>query len=453
MSYYNDPNPNPNTNQTKYDYIIVGAGPCGLTLATYLSKYHKKCLIIDREETIGGCHRVRRVNGLFTEHGPRIYTGSSYAFQNLLKTELKTSFNDIFVKSKYMNYINNKYVKNMSLQEILAFIKEYFFFLLGFRSKKTMKEFTQSFSPQTIEFIDHVCKTTDGAGIDRYTLTQFLQIINQHALYNIYQPRLPNDLGLFPIWEKILLQRGVDIVLNTKVETILKTGNEIIVNGTYTATNIIFAIPPENLSQIFPEINSFAQHTKYLTYLPFTFHWNQVFPSQRPKIKLSEWGIIDIHLSNSTKFSHPDSKTVISVCIMNLDTPSKRTGKTANQSSLEEISQEILKHLLNFPPPTHIIPSPEIYRENERWVTRDRAFMTTPYGFINSKIENNIYTCGFHTGKSKYHFTSIEGAVQNAIYLVNDLLNKDIKISQSISLNIIIKFLILIIVFYKILKQ
>ena len=56
-----------------YDYLIVGAGPCGLALAWYLSKLNKKILIVEKENTIGGCHRVRRVNGLFTEHGPRIY--------------------------------------------------------------------------------------------------------------------------------------------------------------------------------------------------------------------------------------------------------------------------------------------------------------------------------------------------------------------------------------------
>ena len=56
-----------------YDYIIVGAGPTGLTLALYLAKLNKKIIVIEKENTIGGIHRVKRENGLFTEHGPRIY--------------------------------------------------------------------------------------------------------------------------------------------------------------------------------------------------------------------------------------------------------------------------------------------------------------------------------------------------------------------------------------------
>ena len=33
--------------ETKYDYTIIGGGPCGLTIAYILSKYNKKILIID----------------------------------------------------------------------------------------------------------------------------------------------------------------------------------------------------------------------------------------------------------------------------------------------------------------------------------------------------------------------------------------------------------------------
>jgi len=51
----------------KYDYIIVGAGPTGLTLAYLLSKYRKTVAIIEKDNIIGGCHSVKRVNGLFTD--------------------------------------------------------------------------------------------------------------------------------------------------------------------------------------------------------------------------------------------------------------------------------------------------------------------------------------------------------------------------------------------------
>ena len=50
----------------KYDYCIIGAGPSGLTLANLLSSIGKNCVIIDENNDIGGCHRVTRIDGLFT---------------------------------------------------------------------------------------------------------------------------------------------------------------------------------------------------------------------------------------------------------------------------------------------------------------------------------------------------------------------------------------------------
>ena len=84
----------------KYDYVIVGAGPTGLTLAYYLGKLNKKCLLIDKNESIGGCHRVIRVNGLMTEHSPRIYSDSYVNFIELLK-KMDVNFYDLFTKYNF----------------------------------------------------------------------------------------------------------------------------------------------------------------------------------------------------------------------------------------------------------------------------------------------------------------------------------------------------------------
>src|SRR5579872_5260924 len=81
--------------QIQYDYAIVGAGPTGLTLAYYLGKAGKNVVLIDREQSIGGCHRVRRVDGLFTEHGPRITIGNYFCLKHLL-TDFGVSWNDLY---------------------------------------------------------------------------------------------------------------------------------------------------------------------------------------------------------------------------------------------------------------------------------------------------------------------------------------------------------------------
>ena len=80
-----------------YDYIIVGAGPTGLALALYLAKLNKKIIVIEKENTIGGIHRVKGENGLFTEHGPRIYLNNFVNFMQILNI-LGTSFQQLFTK-------------------------------------------------------------------------------------------------------------------------------------------------------------------------------------------------------------------------------------------------------------------------------------------------------------------------------------------------------------------
>ena len=87
-----------------YDLIIVGAGPAGLALAQCLRNTYKKILIIEKESVIGGCHRVLRVpiNGeeIFTEHSPRVYSGTYKTFDMLLK-DMNTSFDALFTQYKF----------------------------------------------------------------------------------------------------------------------------------------------------------------------------------------------------------------------------------------------------------------------------------------------------------------------------------------------------------------
>ena len=73
----------------KYDYVIVGAGPTGITIAYLLGKTGKTCALLDQNDSIGGCHRVKRVNGMFTEHSPRVYL-SSYVNTKTLLQQMNT---------------------------------------------------------------------------------------------------------------------------------------------------------------------------------------------------------------------------------------------------------------------------------------------------------------------------------------------------------------------------
>jgi uncharacterized protein with NAD-binding domain and iron-sulfur cluster len=83
-----------------YDYVIVGGGPTGMTLAWILSNQKKSVLLIEKDEVLGGCHKVLRVNGYFTEHGPRVYSDSFVMFNEIL-LEMGFTYTDLFNPYKF----------------------------------------------------------------------------------------------------------------------------------------------------------------------------------------------------------------------------------------------------------------------------------------------------------------------------------------------------------------
>ena len=85
-----------------YDYVIVGGGPSGLTLALYLSEIGKKCVLVDRHDNLGGCHRVIREGDeeMFTEHGPRVYSDTYSNVMTILE-KIGTSWSDTFTKYNF----------------------------------------------------------------------------------------------------------------------------------------------------------------------------------------------------------------------------------------------------------------------------------------------------------------------------------------------------------------
>ena len=249
----------------KYEYIIVGGGPTGMTLAWLLEDKNKKILLIEKEDELGGCHRVKRVDGYFSEHGPRVYSNGYLTFIHLLK-EMGLDFNHFFTLYKdNMSSINEKNIGKFTNKEkkslSLAFLK--LIFNNDYGKHVSLKEFaeTNNFSVDSLDYLERFCRLTDRAKMENYTLFQFLQILNQHFFYNIYQPTLPNDKGLIKSWEEKLIETGnIDILKGTTVVKLNENNNLVesitISNKEDTkivyGNKIILAVPPKPLQPIPP---------------------------------------------------------------------------------------------------------------------------------------------------------------------------------------------------------
>lgn len=479
----------------KYDYCIIGAGPSGLTVANLLSSIGKKCVIVDENNDIGGCHRVTRIDGLFTEHGPRIYSNSYINFINFLKT-MNINFYDLF--SPYLftiSNIGNYTIKNFTYNEIKSIILHYLIFILKKKhgSNFSMKYFmdTNLFSDKTKDYIDRLCRLTDGASSEKYSLNKFFQLINQQFMHTLYQPNKPTDIGLFKLWKDKLLQNNVEFKLNSSVLNLIGKIDNVeeieildkITNNKYViqSEKYIMCIPPKPLLKIllqnniyhnsFGNINIFRDwvtKSTYNNYIPISFHWDNYpnlilnktwgFPS-------SEWGIAFIVLSNYMNFSDNRSKIVISTCVTKTDSISSYINKTANQCDEYELKQEVFRQLQisfpNIPNPSYIIINPNVKKINNKWIEPDTAYIDTfDNNFLSSVgITKNLFQVGTQNGNCKYSFTSLETAVTNAIVFSNYIEPETIKIIKKIDiieLNDIIRIFLLffiVIIYIKIIKK
>ena len=73
----------------------------------------------------------------------------------------------------------------------------------------SMKHFmeTNLFTSNTKDYIDRLCLLTDGASSEKYSLNKFFQLVNQQFFHTIYQPKYPNDIGLFK--EALFLEEAI----------------------------------------------------------------------------------------------------------------------------------------------------------------------------------------------------------------------------------------------------
>lgn len=424
----------------EYDTVIVGGGPSGLALAQCLSRLSLKIVVVDPE--FGGCHRVRRVGGKFTEHGPRVYS-STYATFRMLLRDLGSDFHEWFVPYRFnIASIGQETVFSTLTWRELMVLGTSFFGLVhpGFGANETMAAYMQRhrFGSESRDIIERLCRLTDGAGSEKYTVREFLQLFNVQSIYNLYQPRTPNDTGLVGFWIDRLRRRGVEFV-RSEVTEVIPSGVILDNSKVILGKRVVLAIPPLSLVELlgrstlltnafgnYKDLKNWAEKTAYIDYLSFSLHWKNKLAL--PKVygfPRSDWGIAFIVLSDY--MTHVDG-TLISVAVTLPERKSQWTNKTAYESTLAELRSEILRQLRlafpDLPSPAAFLKSPGVVPTTRGWTSLDTAFISTAnasYLLPQSRTVPNLYSLGTHNGRSKYPFTSLESAVSNAVMLAVEM--------------------------------
>lgn len=469
-----------------YDTIIVGAGPAGLTFAT-LADENEKILIIDKDNVIGGCHKVNRQifenEKYFCEHGPRIYFNNYLNFRQILK-KMNLDFYKIFKPYNLsLPEIFFKEISYFNFNEMLILTRDYFRLLFDptYGINMSMYEYltNNKFSNKAIDYVDRRCRMIDGGDNKKISFHTFFNIINECMLYKIYQPSKPNDEGLFKYWYNYLKNRKINFKLNTGIDKIIEDESIIKIksynNEIFQTKKLILALPPSNLINIledspeniknsfgnFDILKKYASNTEYAEYISITFHWGFKIDIDSKIYGMhtnTDWGIGAIVLTDYIKFKERNSKTVISCSITITDKKSKNINKTANEcTDKKEIFDEVYSQLkeiyVNLPYPTLLFINNRYV--NGKWISSEEAFIKTPdNGYLNFSNNKNIYTLGTHNGKGVVHFTSLESAVTNAIELSNLIYNTNYNVKKPYNMKelIIIIFVLFFIAILFIIK-
>lgn len=441
-----------------YDIVIVGAGPAGLAMAHTCSAMNKRILVIDKELNIGGCHRVKRVKGLFTEHGPRIYV-SSYVNLFYLMSEMGLKVSDIFTdyKHDFVTVAMQNILPKFSFWELSVFTASYFMYLMNNDHGKNIRLsdylVKYGFSDKSIEIVDRLCRYTDGGNIRSYSLNKLIRLQDGMFFMKIYQPKRPLDISLFAVWKKFLEKRGVTFLLGREINYIHKLQNN---NLQYVLLNdkdmiffdkLIFAVPPVALVKILKDTNikdcfgdieqlgKWSEKTEYINYISITYHFKDdlKLPAVNGLTFDTEWGIVVMNISDYMTNIEDGYKTVLSTAISKCDVNSKYIYKTANECNKEELFAEVYRQIkksmfadVNLPTDYVAILNPNNYYDvrKNKWEGSDEAYFNTIHTDVipfSSKAIGNVYNVGTHNGRSHISYTTMESAVSNAMVLATIL--------------------------------
>lgn len=419
---------------------IVGGGPSGLFTALLLAKQGYNVKIIEANNVIGGCHRVDRKDGLFSEHGPRIYVSNYNVYKNFLKL-CDLDFDRYYEPYKY-GFISTgvkSVLEDFTVSELGILSLHYVKFIVtpdSFKNK-SIGELVDNFSDKSKALVDSLCKLTDGAGLNDYTAYSFFNLVNQNILYTIMEPKHANDKWL---WNKVgqtLKGLGVEIV-HEKVSSLKDNGSIVTAvvtnNNFHYADTIILATPPYHTHQILKhsstlvkssfipddKMSEYVASSSYFPYISFTIHFekNTVFPDMWGGKKSNDWMIDWIVMSD---YITDEPTDFITATIIDLDSKSSFTGLSANETSskellLEEATRQVLGSLKTNVTPVDVILCKGVFYD-ETWKTTDLPFMLTPK---TKKIDshgaiNNLYWVGPHNLNNRYAFTSMENVCQNVL--------------------------------------
>lgn len=422
------------------DYIIVGGGPSGLSLAYELSKFGYSVQVIEKDDQLGGSWKSNfDQNGYFQETSPKVFIEGPYTKKLLKSLNInENEFRGVYgTRIETILKLTSTMYNHFSPLDYIKYLYGYLYITV--HDKKTLQE-----------FIDHAGMSEKGRLFMRIISSVLEQSPSQTNARDFF-------IGLDPFitikqmidtnkWhreiEKSIVSQGNIVQKSASVKSINKINNGFSVNtlnGVFYAKKVVLATQSDaiaNILQASPglennwgpieKIQEWSQSTHYSSF-GFQLHFDTIveFPEQWCWSCQDSWNIIILPVSNwLTKFSNRQNiKTVWSCCIVNLDDKSSVTSKTVNETSeYQEVLDEAMRQIRqypNIPEPFKITTSKGLYHNGKKWISANTGFSTGKHYRLKMEGANpGLYAlgCFTYTGASGVSYFG-RAIAASALYL------------------------------------
>jgi len=419
-------------------YTIIGSGPSGLSLAYVLSLNNLKIDIIEQDTQLGGSWNSQWINGkYFSENSPRVFSDSGNG--KILLSHL--GFTAIDFQNIYGNFFETNY-------KIFSFVFKHFnlfdYFIFLFAAIKYKFIFENITVNDWMEESGLSKKAKKAIKIISILICDRPDKTNINDFFGSVSYALPKQMKEPNKWHEVIenhlkQKKNVTILKNTQVTNLEKNGSNFYIytkNTRFgynrirlsdkvflcTQSNGIYPIIKNSkLKNNWMPINEMKKWSENTFYSGFGFqlHFDKdiKFKNQWCWSCKGDWTVIILPVSNwLKKFSNdPDIKTVWSCCIVDMDSKSKRIGKTANQCDRNEVINECLSQIRDvykIPDPKVITISEGLKKINGKWVSKNTGYTKNTYNDLEMMgKESNLFALGCFTKTSTNHIAYMVGAI------------------------------------------